>query len=101
MHVAERGLSAADDDAILAVARDEGRVLVSEDTDFGALLALAGAEAPSFVLLRGAEPVTPEQQASLLIANLPTVINELEAGAIVVLARGRLRVRPLPVERGD
>lgn len=101
VHVAERGLSAAADDVILELARAEGRVLISEDTDFGALLVATGSDAPSFVLIRGAEPVTPDKQASLLIANLPTVAEELEAGAIVVLARGRLRVRPLPVRRED
>lgn len=101
VHVAERGLSAAEDHEIIEAARAEGRVVVSEDTDFGALLALTGADAPSFVLIRGAEPLTPDEQASLLIANLPTVAAELEEGAIVVLARGRLRVRPLPVRRDE
>jgi predicted nuclease of predicted toxin-antitoxin system len=101
VHVAERGLSAAEDDEILELARAEGRVLVSEDTDFGALLARAGTTAPSFVLIRGAEPVTPDQQASLLVQNLPALIEPLEVGAIVVLARGRVRIRPLPIRRTE
>ncbi len=101
VHVADRGLSTAEDQTILEVARAEERVIVSEDTDFGALLAEAGSETPSFVLIRGAEPLAPDEQASLLTANLPGVAKELEQGAIVVLARGRVRVRPLPVRRTD
>jgi len=56
VHVAERGLAAADDDEILALAAFENRIIVSEDTDFGALLARAQTRLPSFVLLRAAEP---------------------------------------------
>lgn len=97
VHVADRGLAAADDDEVLALADSEGRVLVSEDTDFGTLLARSGASAPSFVLLRGAEPLTPDQQAALLIANLGAVEDELLLGAVVVFARGRIRVRRLPI----
>jgi predicted nuclease of predicted toxin-antitoxin system len=98
VHVADRGLAAAEDQEVLALALEEQRVIVSEDTDFGALLAHAGAAAPSFVLLRAAEPLDPERQATLLIANLPAVEEELRAGAIVVLSRGRIRVRRLPIE---
>ena len=57
VHVAERDMSTAEDQAILDLARAEGRVIVSEDIDFGALLAEAGSETPSFVLIRGADPL--------------------------------------------
>lgn len=97
VHVSERGLATADDGEILALARTEERVVISEDTDFGALLARAGASAPSFVLLRAAEPLTPDQQGSLLVANLGAVEDELAAGAVVVFSRGRVRVRRLPI----
>jgi hypothetical protein len=45
-------------------------------------------------VLRSVEPLTPQQQAMLLTANLPTVEKELNEGAIAVLDRRRLRVRP-------
>jgi predicted nuclease of predicted toxin-antitoxin system len=101
VHVAERGLSRAGDDEVLAVALAEDRVLVSEDTDFGALLARSGDRLPSFVLIRTAEPLSPLDQAALLIANLPHAARDLEAGAIVVLGRGRMRIRPLPIAPTD
>jgi predicted nuclease of predicted toxin-antitoxin system len=77
-----------------------GQVIVSADTDFGELLAVSGATRPSVVLLRSADRLAPDQQAALLTANLPVVADEHDAGAVVSIARGRLRVRPLPVRRG-
>ena len=71
VHVAERGLARSEDLEILQLAAAEGRVIVSEDTDFGALLAHSGATAPSLVLLRGSEPVTPDGQVAVLVANCP------------------------------
>lgn len=87
----------AEDVEILELASAEDRIIVSEDTHFGALLAQSGAIAPSFVLLRGSEPVTPEGQISVLLANLPALENDLAKGAIVVFSRGRIRIRPIPV----
>lgn len=100
-HVAERGLASARDDDVFALAASEDRVLISEDTDFGALLARSGDRLPSFVLIRSVEPLKPDDQAALLLANLPHAVRELEAGSIVVLGRGRMRVRPLPITPTD
>jgi predicted nuclease of predicted toxin-antitoxin system len=99
VHVADIGMLSASDESILAHAAAAGRVIVTADTDFGELLAVSGAFRPSVVLLRSADHLTPDQQASMLAANLPAVAEELEAGAVVSMARGRLRVRPLPMRR--
>jgi predicted nuclease of predicted toxin-antitoxin system len=97
VHVDDIGLLGAADEVILARAARSGQVIISADTDFGELLAVSGAARPSVILLRSADHYTPEQQATLLIANLPAVTADLESGAAVSIARGRLRVRPLPV----
>ncbi|MGH3671388.1 MAG: DUF5615 family PIN-like protein, partial [Pseudonocardiaceae bacterium] len=55
---------------ILEFARQHAFVLVSEDTDFGELLARQCTVAPSFVRLRTYEPMTPDEQAAVLLANL-------------------------------
>lgn len=99
VHVRELGLQHASDLRIADVAASEERVIVSEDTDVGALLAQRRLSRPSFVLVRSIEPLTPQQQAMLLAANLPAVEQELEDGAIAVLDRRRLRVRRLPIGR--
>lgn len=96
--VREVGLADASDEEILDRASSEGRVLISHDTDFGTLLAARGLTTPSFILFRSSDPITPDEQAALIVANLDGVAGELEAGAIVVFARGRLRTRRLPVK---
>jgi predicted nuclease of predicted toxin-antitoxin system len=95
-HVRDYGLRHAEDDEILAFAATSDHVLVSEDTDFGEILGATRAAAPSVVLLRTADPMTPEEQAVLLATNLPAVATALADGSLVVIARGRMRVRPLP-----
>jgi predicted nuclease of predicted toxin-antitoxin system len=97
-HVADVGLLTAADQVILDYAAANGLVIISADTDFGELLALSrGAVRPSVVLLRSADRLTPGQQAALLGANLPVVADDLKTGALVTIARGRVRVRSLPI----
>lgn len=96
-HVRDKDLQHATDLTILVFARQHSFVLVSEDTDFGELLARQRTAEPSFVLLRTYEPMTPDEQAAVLLANLPGLRDDLEQGAIVVIERSRLRVRRLPV----
>jgi predicted nuclease of predicted toxin-antitoxin system len=98
IHVADVGLLTATDQAILEYAAANGLVIVSADTDFGELLAVSrGAVRPSVILLRSADRLTPGQQASLLAANLPAVADGLKTGALVTIARGRVRIRSLPI----
>jgi predicted nuclease of predicted toxin-antitoxin system len=102
VHVGDVGLLTASDQRILAYAEANGLVIVSADSDFGELLAASrGSTRPSVVLLRSADRLTPDEQAVLLAANLPTVAADLEAGAIVTIARGRMRIRPLPIVPSD
>ena len=96
-HVRDYGLQTADDDVIFALAKKEGRILVSADTDFGTLIALSKDTQPSVLLLRSVASHRPERQAALLLANLPAVEDSLTRGSIVVIERGRIRVRPLPI----
>jgi predicted nuclease of predicted toxin-antitoxin system len=66
------------------------------------LRCVAGASTPIASVVRVAaavEPLTPQQQALLLTANLPSVEKDLDEGAIAVLDRRRLRIRPLPIDR--
>jgi predicted nuclease of predicted toxin-antitoxin system len=95
--VRQVGLSEAPDNEIVDYAANDDRIVVSHDTDFGALLAFRGLTKPSFILFRSSDPITPDEQTNLIISNLDAFAGELESGAIVVFAKGRLRIRRLPV----
>jgi predicted nuclease of predicted toxin-antitoxin system len=99
IHVVEIGLVTASDPVIMQAAAEADRVLLTADSDFAAMLALGGAQAPSVVLMRSADHMRPAEQAALLVINLPTVEEELAGGAIVSLTRRHLRVRELPIDR--
>jgi predicted nuclease of predicted toxin-antitoxin system len=97
LHVRTLGLHTAADTELFQLAARENRTIISADTDFAELLALRRETEPSVVLFRGRSPRRPEQEAAVLLANLPMIKAELESGAVVAIYGGRLRIRRLPV----
>ncbi|MEC4812781.1 MAG: DUF5615 family PIN-like protein [Scytonema sp. PMC 1069.18] len=97
IHVRELGLQAADDTDLFTLAASAGQTIVSVDTDFGTLLALRAERSPSFILFRKGTTRRPVQQLELLLANLPSLQETLEAGSVVVLEATRIRIRSLPI----
>lgn len=98
VHARDIGLKSALDPVVLAAAVEQQRILVTLDTDFGALIALSRATLPSVVLFRGDVTRRPDRQAVLLLANLDQVAEDLAIGAVVVIGDNRVRVRRLPIQ---
>jgi len=97
VHVADLGLLTATDDEIFDRAAADGLVVVTADSDFGALLAVRRTKSPSVVHLRHVAELVAEVPTDLLVANLPQIAEDLDRGAIVSLSPTRLAVRDLPI----
>lgn len=83
----------ASDEALVTLARDDNRVIITSDRDFGELVFRRGARPPGVVLLR----IRSRSASALLRAfqeHWPTVEARLP-GHFIVFSRGRIRVRPL------
>lgn len=98
LHVADMGMAAAADAAILTWCRENGAVAVTLDADFHAAIALSGEAVPSAIRLRVQGLKGPET-ARLLLDILTTREAQLTAGALITVQHGRLRLRTLPVAR--
>lgn len=98
VHLLDEGLGTLEDPAILTKARQEGRILLTHDLDFGDLLAASGAALPSVVIFR-LRDMRPEQVNQYVRTVLAEHGEALEQGAVVSVTEGQLRLRTLPLER--
>lgn len=85
----------ADDEVIMKWANANQYIVITQDLDFGTLLALTHTSGPSVVQMRGSL-VMPVSSGQFLINTLRNHEQELEQGALVVVDEYRVRVRVLP-----
>ena len=97
LHWSAVGDFRAKDSEVMAWARQNGYVVFTHDLDFGALLAVTGAEGPSVIQIRTTD-VTPEAQSKRLLAALEQFKEQLKNGALILIDESRARVRLLPLK---
>lgn len=96
VHVRELAMQRAPDRSIVERARAEGRVLLTFDLDFGAILALGVVDRPSTVIFR-----LSDERSDAVNRRLEAILAEqaaaLDAGALVLVEDTRYRIRALPI----
>lgn len=92
----DEGLERLPDEDVLALARQEQRILLTFDLDFGGLLAGGREPLPSVITFR-----VRDQRPAAVLARLAGVLAEagdaLLAGAVVIVEDARYRLRRLPL----
>lgn len=96
IHLREQKLQRLPDNLIIVKAKDENRVILTFDLDFGDLLAFTGDSLPSVIIFR-LEKANPSYVMSKLKPVLAKCQNDLEEGAIIVIKDHDYRVRKLPI----
>ena len=97
IHVRDLNMGTSSDIDIFDLAIVEQSVIISADTDFGTLLSLRSEKFPSVILFRRGISHIPQAQLSILLRNLPNIIDLLEQGSIIIFDKNRIRTRTLPI----
>jgi predicted nuclease of predicted toxin-antitoxin system len=96
VHWVTIGRPAAEDRELMSWARAHGFVVITNDLDFGAILAATDAEGPSVLQMR-TEAVSPRALGERLLAAIERFEGDLLAGALVTVDERRERARLLPI----
>lgn len=95
-HVGDIGMARASDLTIVEEARSHEEAILTNDLDYGSLLAFSGEHAPSVVIFRLRNTAADNLFARMMSGWLEMERHLLQ-GAIVMLEDSALRVRSLPV----
>jgi predicted nuclease of predicted toxin-antitoxin system len=95
-HWSTIGRGDAPDAEIIEVARAKSAVILTQDLDFGMILALSGESLPSVVQVR-AQATLPEDIGSQVLNTLLVAEDHLLSGALVTLTPAAHRITILPL----
>lgn len=96
VHLQEQRLGRMPDGDILTKAREEGRVLLTHDLDFGELLAASGGKLPSVIIFR-LKDMRAENVNFHLFKILEKQSSALEKGIVCSVTERKVRIRELPI----
>ncbi|MEB3335988.1 MAG: DUF5615 family PIN-like protein [Leptolyngbyaceae bacterium] len=96
VHLREEGLQRLPDKEILLKARQEDRIILTMDLDFGTLLAMNQEPFPSVILFR-----LKDERSRMVNQRLAVLLSQcvevLETGALISVSDEAFRVRSLPI----
>lgn len=98
VHVGDIGMAAALDEQIIARAHAEGRVVVTLDADFHAILALTRATGPSVIRFR-VEGLRGDEIARRIRVVLGACGDDLATGVAISANMTRIKLKRLPIGR--
>lgn len=98
VHWSQVGDPTADDAELMAYAIREKSVVLTQDLDFGSILAVTAGIDPSVVQLRSGD-LRPEQIGDVVITALRQLEAQIAVGALVTIDLERVRLTFLPLLR--
>lgn len=96
IHWSKFGNIRAEDEEIMAWARENQYVVFTHDLDFGSLLYATNAKAPSVIQLR-VEHILPEIVGDAVLETLNIATEKLKDGTLITIDPRRHRIRLLPL----
>ena len=96
VHLHEKGMAQASDITVVLKAKEEKRIVLTFDLDFGDLMACSKESLPSIVIFRLRDE-TPQAVLPHLKDVLENYSEELKKGALVIAGNNRNRIRRLPL----
>jgi predicted nuclease of predicted toxin-antitoxin system len=88
----------SDDRELMEIAFNEGRILITEDKDFGWLAYVAKMDSPGVILIRF--PATARHGLAASVTRLAADFGAKLVGAFVVLRPGSVRISAVPPTMG-
>ena len=97
-HWKDIGSVTAQDIELMDWARKNGYIIFTHDLDYGTLLFVTKAVAPSVIQLR-CEDVRPKSAGKIVLSALKKAQKEIERGALVTVDPRKSRIHLLPLKR--
>ncbi len=96
IHLVEQKLNRMVDGDILKKALQENRVVLTNDLDFGELLAASGGNLPSVIVFR-LKDMRPSNVGKHIFSIINQQSDALNQGAIISVTEKKIRIRSLPI----
>jgi predicted nuclease of predicted toxin-antitoxin system len=99
-HWSQTGSASAPDSEIMEWVRKHGYVVFTHDLDYGSLLFVTQAIAPSVIQLRS-EDVRPSTAGPIVLEALRKAEKAIAQGALVIIDPRKNRIRLLPLKKNN